>query len=471
VPSFGLRPRLLAALVLTSVVTLGFAAVALLSPLKQRLRNDATATVLAAVTAARPAFEDGALTDHGKLDTRELQHEALTLDRKVGGRVLVFDPQGHPIADTDPSQPVGDTPDVSRTLAGSTIATHEIVDNVLLVSQPLRIGGKRYALAVRRRLVYVPSATRVVTNAFLKAAGVGLAVALIIGIGLATTLLRRLERLRDATRELDERGIGAAPPVDASRDEIGELTRAFASMQTRLRRQEDARRAFVATASHELRTPLASLDGMLELIADDLDGDPVDLEDARERLARAQEQTHRLANLASDLLDLSRLDAAIDLRSEPIELIEVARAVAAEFELRAQRYRVTIEIVPATESSWGLGDPGSVARIVRIMLDNALRVAPPDSAVTIIVREVEGRAAVEVHDVGPGIPAQDRERIFERFQRGSGRAGEGGFGLGLAIGRELAARMEGDLVLADTVPPDGATFRLTLPQALVRVHV
>jgi signal transduction histidine kinase len=470
VPSFGLRPRLLAALVLTSAVTLGFAAIALLSPLKQKLRNDATATVLAGVTAARPAFEDGALTERGKLDTRELQLEANTLDRKLGGRVIVFDPGSHPVADTDPNQPVGDIADVLRTLAGSS-PMHEIVGDQLRVSQPLRIGGKRYALAVRKRLVYVPSATRVVKDAFLKAAGVGLAVALVIGIGLATTLLRRLERLRDATRELDERGIGAAPPTDGSRDEIGELARAFASMQTRLRRQEDARRTFVATASHELRTPLASLDGMLELIADDLESDPVDLEDARERLGRAQEQTRRLANLAGDLLDLSRLDAAVDLRSEPIELIEVARAVAAEFELRARRSDVTVEIVPATESSWALGDPGSVARIVRIMLDNSLRVAPPETAVTVRISESDARAAVEVHDAGPGIPLEERDRIFERFQRGSGRAGEGGFGLGLAIGRELAARMEGDLVLITSNPDGGTTFRLLLPQARVGVQV
>jgi signal transduction histidine kinase len=241
-------------------------------------------------------------------------------------------------------------------------------------------------------------------------------------------------------------------------------------MQTRLRRQEDARRAFVATASHELRTPLASLDGMLELIADDLEAEPVDLDDARERLARAKEQSRRLANLATDLLDLSRLDAAIDLRSEPIELVELARAVAAELELRARTRRVTIEIVPAAQNSWGLGDPGSVARIVRILLDNALRVAPADSVITIGVAEHDNRVAVTVHDAGPGVADNEADSIFERFQRGSGRAGEGGFGLGLAIGRELATRMQGNLELLASTPAEGATFRLSLPLAQVRVE-
>src|SRR5205807_1067005 len=123
-----------------------------------------------------------------------------------------------------------------------------------------------YVVAVSRRLGYVSSAVHTVQTAFLEAAGVGLAIALLLGFGLSTTLLRRLQRLRIATRELERQGLEAQPLADGHRDEVGELTRAFASMQTRLVRQEWARRAFVSTASHELRTPLASLDGMLELL-------------------------------------------------------------------------------------------------------------------------------------------------------------------------------------------------------------
>jgi signal transduction histidine kinase len=463
---FGLRPRLLAALVLTSAVTLAAASFALLSPLNDRLRADATATVVAAVGAARPGFEEGAVTNADTLDTHELQLEATRLERKLLARVAVLDAHGRTIVDTDPTAPLIHT-DIKTALAHGVIV-HQIVRSELLVSQPLRIAGKRFVLAVRKRLVYVPAATRVVGDAFLKAAAVGLAVALLLGIGLATTMLRRLERLADATRRFEHPGDATPPPADGSRDEIGELTRAFVSMQTRLRQQEDARRAFVATASHELRTPLASLDGMLELIDDDLNAEPVDIDDARQRLRRAKEQSRRLANLASDLLDLSRLDAAVELRSEPIELLELARAVAAEFELRARDLGVTVEIVP-TGGCWGLGDPGSVARIVRILLDNALRVAPPNTAISITVADRDMRVALDVHDEGPGINADERELIFERFQRGTGRAAEGGFGLGLAIGRELATRMDGSLELVASDSP-GASFRLWLPLARVRVE-
>ena len=162
-------------------------------------------------------------------------------------------------------------------------------------------------------------------SAFLDAALVGLGVALLLGIALSSRLLRRLRLLQDASRSLDERDLGTlVVPHERVSDEIGELARAFATMHERLRQQEDARRAFVATASHELRTPLASLDGMLELLADDLVAEPIDIDDARERVAAAQLQSRRLRGLASDLLDLSRLDAAVELRSEPVELGETA---------------------------------------------------------------------------------------------------------------------------------------------------
>ncbi len=126
-------------------------------------------------------------------------------------------------------------------------------------------------------------------------------------------------------------------------------------MQARLRRQEGARRAFVATASHELRTPLASLDGTLELLEDDLDPRRLDLGDARERTLRAREQSRRLSSLASDLLDLSRLDAEVSLRSEPVELGELCRAVAAEFERRAAERAIRVDVHHPSQACWALG--------------------------------------------------------------------------------------------------------------------
>jgi signal transduction histidine kinase len=471
-PHFGLRPRLLAALVLTSAVSLGFAAIALLSPLKSSLRQDSTSTVLATIGAAMPGFEeiDPSPTSPRSLNLAALNSQVRSLELRSGGRVAVFDALLMPVANSelDPDLPLS-VPDVALSLRTHQ-RLHVIENGDLIVTQPVEIVGRPYVVEVRKHLEYVQEATRVVGSVFLKAAAVGLAVALLLGIGLSARLVRRLERLRDATRQLDQDGSAILTPNDTSRDEIGELTRAFAGLQDRLRRQEAARRAFVATASHELRTPLASLDGMLELLADDLAGDPIDLDDARERLAHAQEQSRRLGNLAADLLDLSRIDADVELRSEPIELFELARAVAAEFDRRASERDVSLSIEPTATSCWAEGDPGSVARIVRILLDNALRAAPPDSPVSLVVDGGKRWTQIEVRDRGHGVLAAERELIFERFQRGSGRGGEGGFGLGLAIGRELATRMGGSLELVDDTEP-GAAFRLRLQTSLVAVTV
>jgi signal transduction histidine kinase len=239
-------------------------------------------------------------------------------------------------------------------------------------------------------------------------------------------------------------------------------------MQRALRRQEEARRAFVATASHELRTPLTSLQGNLELLAEDLENGELDVDDAREQLRGAQGELRRLANLASELLDLSRLDAGVELRREPVELGELSRAVAAEFDLGARDRAVDLEVVPPTGPVWASGDPGAIARVGRILLDNALRFSPAGAEIRVAAAYHGERATLEVTDRGPGVPDAEREVIFERFQRGTRTGGEGGFGLGLAIGRELARRMGGELQLATHVARTGARFVLTLPIELPR---
>jgi signal transduction histidine kinase len=464
----GLRPRLLAALLLTSAVTLAVAALALLSPLEQRLREDGESTVLNTLNTSRVEFTEIKVDPTtGQLQEPELETLANTLRRRSEATVTVLDNQLDVVnVRESPNLNVPDYFGQARRALRAHKVIRTLLGNELVIAYPLKISGRRYLLVLTKRLDYVASAVHVVQNAFIVAAAAGLAIALLLGIGLTSTLLRRLERLRDATRELERRGPEASPlPNDERHDEIGELARAFARMQTRLRRQEAARRAFVATASHELRTPLASLDGMLELLEDDLASDHLDLEDARERTARAREQSHRLSRLASDLLDLSRLDAEVQLRSEPLELGELCRAVAAEFELTAAERRVALALERPSQPCWVQADPGAVARIVRILLDNALRVAPAESHIDVQAQARGPWAQIVVRDRGPGVPELERELIFERFQRGSATGGRSGFGLGLAIGRELAQRMGGSLELRPDGPP-GARFELQLPTAV-----
>ena len=463
----GLRPRLLLALLLTSAVTLGIAATVLLSPLPDRLREQSATNQRVAVAASRERFEK-ALRDLGD-DPLAVQQAAEELRQRTDGRVLVVDPvqpTSLPIYDTSTgASRRGATLVALRTLRTLTTTTEIQGDDVRIGVRLFGDNGVAGVLVVERRLTEVTTAIDQVRNALLAAGAVGLLVAVALAVALSSTLLRRLGRLRTAAVRISQEGIADAPlQHDSGRDEVGDLARAFGRMQEELRRQEQARRSFVATASHELRTPLTMLQGTMELLEEDLADGRLDIADAQTQVARARRELLRLSSLAGVLLDLSRLDASVPLRSEPVELGELARAVAAEFALRADEREVELDVVPPESPSWSRGDPDAVARVVRILLDNALRYAPRGEPIRLTAGCAAGRAHVEVSDRGPGVHPAEREQIFERFQRGRTASAEAGFGLGLAIGRELAERMGGSLALAGE-DGEGTRFRLELPAA------
>ena len=484
----GLRPRLLAAMLATAGVTLLAVALALLPSLQDQLRKQAVdgleGTTLSSVSSVERLLraptgaeaQDGRLLQRRDPDSSALELSAFDLADRVDGRVVILR--------LDPSAPDGAAPSrsVVDTLSGGpslpsaplfaalvdppargTAVRLEDGDSALVITPLFKGDDQVGLLATQKRLTDVATAVAQVRRAFLAAALVGLAVATVLALGLATTLVRRLRRLRQAALRITRDGPAAPPPpTDTVSDEVGDLGRALTTMQAELRRQEQARRAFVATASHELRTPLTSLGWSLELLHDDLEAGDFDVEEARRQVTGARTQAARLQRLAAELLDLSRLDAEVEVRSEPVELGELARAVGAEFERRFEEGGVALEVSAPPGPCWGRGDPGAIARIVRILLDNALRFAPAGSAVRVTPAYAGAHATITVDDAGPGVPEEEGDRIFERFQRGSRTGGEGGFGLGLAIGRELARRQDGDLVLASPAGKPGARFVLRL---------
>ncbi|MBV8942451.1 MAG: HAMP domain-containing histidine kinase [Solirubrobacterales bacterium] len=492
----GLRGRIVGLVLFTTVATLAVAAAALLGPLESSLKHAALKTLeqelhsyragaafakfdlsLALTAPSGPATTKAQRRLHrrGVAEQRQLDTPLAKIGSKVGAAEasLVYPSpysSGVGLIATWPSDSGLSRDDPYNDVA-SAFNDHHVVygfgtidgDEYVQAALPFRAGGHPWVLAIRKPIDEIPAAVNAVARAFLTAALAGLALTLILGIPLSATLVYRLRRLRHAAVRLTQEGPGVEVPTDRARDEVGDLARTFATMQGQLRHQEEARRAFVATASHELRTPLTSLDGMLELLDDDLRSGETDLDEARALLVRARVQSRRLGRLAADLLDLSRLDAEIRLRSEPVELGELCRAVLAEFELPASERDTTPRLEISSEPVWALGDPGSVARIVRILLDNALRVSPAGTDIDVTIRG-GSPVALSVSDRGPGIAAEDRAIIFRRFQRGRDTGGQAGFGLGLAIGRELAERMGGELSLDDDYGP-GAKFTLNLPAA------
>jgi signal transduction histidine kinase len=470
--ALGLRSRIVGVVLVTTVATLAVAALALLGPLEQSLRRAEQTTLrrdLRRHTVAAFAKLDLSAVNTSPSVLQALFTQRQLLASRIGATVNILADPGangegsHPLLPRDSDDAYGDVAVAFRT-RHSTYSFGTIDGREYARAAVPFVGHDQilYVLAVRKPIDQIAGAVDVVRTAFLTAALAGLALSLILGIPLSATLVRRLRRLREAALELTHEWPRVEIPVDRARDEVGDLARALNSMQERLREQEEARRSFVATASHELRTPLTSLDGMLELLDDDLQSEHPDLEDARALLDRARAQSRRLGRLAADLLDLSRLDAKVDLRSEPVELGELSRAVMAEFELGTAERGLSIRLDDHGSAVWALGDPGSIARILRILLDNAMRISPADSE--LLIELLAGPdARITVRDQGPGVPPEDRDQIFRRFQRGRDTR-QAGFGLGLAIGRELAERMGGELRLDENERP-GASFTLWLPSA------
>jgi signal transduction histidine kinase len=289
----------------------------------------------------------------------------------------------------------------------------------------------------------------------LLAAVPALLVAALLGYGLASVFARRIRRLERAADRIAG-GRFDEPVVVSGRDELAQLASAFERMRGRLSQLERARREFIANASHELRTPIFSLGGFVELMAnEDLDDDT-----RREFLATMQEQIARLQKLATDLLDLSRLDAGqLVVDREPIALGPLAEAVVEEFAVVAQATGHRFEVDGDAEA---LGDELRVLQIARILVENAIRHTSPGTAVRVLLGGDAGRASLTVEDEGGGIAPADADQVFERFYRIEGNRASGS-GLGLAIARELASLMDGALVLE--LERGRTRFRLLLPAA------
>jgi signal transduction histidine kinase len=315
------------------------------------------------------------------------------------------------------------------------VAVSDSTGNVLLFSAPLRATLQDVGL-VESRLLWSGLAA--------------LGVALIAGFGAASVFARRIRRLERAAERIAA-GDFDQPVVDHGRDELGELAQAFDRMRLRLARVDDARREFIANASHELRTPIFSLGGFLELFRDE----ELDEATRQEFLETMTEQVARLSKLATDLLDLSRLDAGpMRLEQEPVELAGVAEDLCEEFAAVARRRGQVLE-ADVSEAGVALGDQARVLQIGRALVDNALLHTPPGTLVRIVARGAD----LSIEDAGAGIPVDQQERVFARFSRLDGSRASG-TGLGLAIARELALRMGGALELESR--PGRTVFTLRL---------
>jgi signal transduction histidine kinase len=289
------------------------------------------------------------------------------------------------------------------------------------------------------------------------AGALALAIVQVLARGMTSPLREMVAAARAMSRGDYSRRVTAT-----SRDEVGELARAFNAMASELAETERLRRDLVANVSHELRTPITALQAVLENLVDQVE--PPDPATLRTMLAQIQ----RLGSLVNQLLDLSRLEAGTTpLERRPFELAPLVRQAVEESRLHvesspAKRVRLAVSIEPPDLQAHG--DPERIHQVLANLLQNAVRHSPADGDVLVAARTDRDRVRIEVRDEGPGIPDHEAEQVFERFYRGAaGLSREGGSGLGLAIARWIVDLHGGD-IRAEPNAPRGCRMVVALPK-------
>jgi two-component system sensor histidine kinase BaeS len=289
------------------------------------------------------------------------------------------------------------------------------------------------------------------------AAGLAALLALLAGLGAARWLTEPVIRLIAATRARGRGDRAARVGPVPGRGELSELAAAFDQMADTLDGEEELRRALVADVAHELRTPVAVLQAGHEALLDGV------AEPTPQQLGSLRDEVLRLARMVGDLQTLAEADAAA---LHPVlgraDLAVIAATAAASLAGQAEAAGLTLgqRLDPAPV----LADAGRLHQVITNLLTNALKFTPAGGRITLESGLEGGRAVLRVADTGPGIPADELPRVFDRFWRGRQAAGVSGSGVGLAIAAELA-RAHGGQLTVQSPAGAGATFTLTLPRA------
>lgn len=382
-------------------------------------------------------------------------------------RILVIDAHRRVLYDSSKEFPVDTVLDVSgrpelaAALRGEVTSVQRysssLGSDLLLVAVPVHEGRSLVgAIRLSEPLSEVRSSVR---RTWLGLAGVGVAallIGLIVELILANSLARPVRRLEEAAQRLKAGDLEARATPDGAR-ELHWLARSFNEMADTLSTNLQAQRDFVAHASHQLQTPLTGLRLRLEAIQRGR-GDPA------EQAAKAQVEADRLGSLVRDLLTLASA-SSVERTGRRIDLREACLHAVDRWTDAAHKAGIRLAL-RSDGPVWVLADSADIAQVLDNLLDNAIRYCPQGTAVTL---ETESRAdarTVIVSDDGPGIPPEERAKVFERFYRGGiGQRLRPGTGLGLPIVRELVHRWGGEIHLADGRGSTGARFEISFPPA------
>lgn len=284
--------------------------------------------------------------------------------------------------------------------------------------------------------------------------------AVLASVALSARLSRPITRLAAASRRI-ARGRYAERVTVAGADEIGELAGSFNQMADSLEATERRRLELVGDVAHELRTPLATLDGYLEGLQDGV----VEGNEATWQLLRRE--TARLSRLVDDLQQLWRAEARqLPLSATRVDVVALLEAVRSRFATAAAEHGTELSFVPAPVELAVRADAERLAQVVDNLVSNAIRYSPPGAPVTLEVMQDRDEVVIGVLDQGPGLSAEQRARVFERFYRvdPSRARALGGSGIGLAIARALTEAMGGRIWAESEGPGKGSRFCIGLPR-------
>jgi len=284
--------------------------------------------------------------------------------------------------------------------------------------------------------------------------------ALLLAVWLSRSIARPLQQVATAAHQLAGGELTARAPLTGP-EEVRELAQSFNEMARQVQKSQQSQRDLVANIAHDLRTPLTAIQGFAQALVDGTAGESP----TREQAAGAiYEESLRMRRMIDTLLELARFDAGqVQLQLQPLDLVQLTRHRLDHFQPRARETGITLKIeatAPVTLS----GDAARLEQVLDNLLDNALRHTPAGGKITVTVRSAPPFGEITVTDNGPGIPAADLERIFERFYRAEKSRGGQGMGLGLAIVREIV-QSHGGSIHAESVVDLGTRFIIQLPLA------
>jgi heavy metal sensor kinase len=280
------------------------------------------------------------------------------------------------------------------------------------------------------------------------------------GYGLVRRALRPIEQMARRAKEITPQRLHDRLPNDDTDDELGQLARVFNETLARLEQAFEQLRRFTSDASHELRTPLAAIRSVGE-VGLQKDGTRSEYRDI---IGSMLEEVNRLTSLVDSLLTISRADAgSLQLELVQVPVMQLAREAAALFEVLGEEKALTL-VLTGDESATVRGDRLFLRQALMNVLHNAVKYSPVGGEIRIRVQRIADEVAVEIEDHGPGVPPEDRTRVFDRFYRvDRARWREsGGAGLGLAITKWVVEAHRGEISLEGGAP-HGCLFRLKLP--------